>query len=198
MTTPHLKNSMDRSPSRLGLLLIPVVFACFALTQSAQSVGPEPGEDDAVAELGSATVEAAMGQAANTPNKREIPFNIKKPLQCAGGDVILSGNLVITFIHPRVGVVTPHSVKLEGFRGLAKSGNRKLEATKPRVLEQDFRLDEATKEGRFGVQFHVTGPGLPGGSPFRIRVEYKPNVYKYADGKVTKLTPDPMPIVRCQ
>ena len=139
MTTPHLKNSMDRSPSRLGLLLIPVVFACFALTQSAQS-----------------------------------------------------------FIHPRVGVVTPHSVKLEGFRGLAKSGNRKLEATKPGFVPAEFRLDEDTKEGKFSVQFHVTGPGLPGGSPLRIRVKYNPNVYKYADGKVTKLTPDPMPIVRCE
>jgi hypothetical protein len=101
-------------------------------------------------------------------------------------------------MHPSVGVVVPHSVKLEGFRGIAKSGNRKLEATKPRFVEPDFQLDEDTKEGKFSVQFHVTGPGLPGGSPLRIRVKYNPNVYKYADGKVTKLTPDPVPIVRCE
>ena len=33
---------MSRSPSRLALLLIPLVFACFALSQSAQGVVPAP------------------------------------------------------------------------------------------------------------------------------------------------------------
>jgi Chaperone of endosialidase len=42
MTTLHLKKSISRSPSRLALLLIPLVFACFALSQSAQGVVPPP------------------------------------------------------------------------------------------------------------------------------------------------------------
>ncbi len=42
MTTPHLQKSISRSPSRLALLLIPLVFACFALSQSAQGVVPPP------------------------------------------------------------------------------------------------------------------------------------------------------------
>ncbi len=42
MTTPHLKKSIDGSPSRLGLLLIPLVFACFGLSPTAQAVSPPP------------------------------------------------------------------------------------------------------------------------------------------------------------
>ena len=42
MTTLHLKKSISRSPSRLALLLIPLVFACFALSPRAQAVSPPP------------------------------------------------------------------------------------------------------------------------------------------------------------
>ena len=37
MTTPHLKKSIGRSPSRLALLLIALVFACLGIRQSAQA-----------------------------------------------------------------------------------------------------------------------------------------------------------------
>ena len=42
MTTPHLKKSIGRSSLRLALLLIPLVFACFALSPMAQAVIPAP------------------------------------------------------------------------------------------------------------------------------------------------------------
>ena len=42
MTTVRLTKSMSRSPSRLALLLIPLVFACFSLSPSAQGVVPAP------------------------------------------------------------------------------------------------------------------------------------------------------------
>jgi hypothetical protein len=42
MTTPRLKKSIGRSSSRLALLLIPLVFACFALSPMAQAVSPPP------------------------------------------------------------------------------------------------------------------------------------------------------------
>jgi hypothetical protein len=42
MTTLRLIKSVGRSPSRLALLLLPLVFACFALSQSAQGVVPPP------------------------------------------------------------------------------------------------------------------------------------------------------------
>jgi hypothetical protein len=42
MTTLHLIKSMGRSPLRLALLLIPLVFACFALSPTAQAVSPAP------------------------------------------------------------------------------------------------------------------------------------------------------------
>jgi hypothetical protein len=211
MTTLHLKKSMGRSPSRLGVLLIPVVFACFALSPSAQAVGPEPTEgdlignmaeeDDAVADLGGDMVEAATGQAANTPNKRVINFNFKKPLQCAGGDVILRGNVLITFKHISPGKVVPTSLKLEGFTGTAKSGNRKLVAKNlklgggfggSKVAHNNGRGD-----GQFDFEFIVTGPPLPGGRPLRIRVFYQMNKYIFHEGEVKKLTPDNRPVVRC-
>ena len=42
MIAPHLKQSVGRPPSRLALLLIPLVFACLAIRQSAQAVLPPP------------------------------------------------------------------------------------------------------------------------------------------------------------
>jgi trimeric autotransporter adhesin len=42
MTTLRLIKSIGRSSSRLALLLIPVVFACFALSPMAQAVSPPP------------------------------------------------------------------------------------------------------------------------------------------------------------
>ena len=42
MTTLYLKKPMGRSSLRLALLLIPLVFACFALSPMAQAVSPPP------------------------------------------------------------------------------------------------------------------------------------------------------------
>ncbi len=42
MTTTHLKKSIGKSSSPLALLLIPLVFACFALCPMAQAVSPPP------------------------------------------------------------------------------------------------------------------------------------------------------------
>jgi trimeric autotransporter adhesin len=43
MTTLHLKHSINRSPLRLGFLLIPLVLVCFALSPTARAVpGPAP------------------------------------------------------------------------------------------------------------------------------------------------------------
>jgi endosialidase-like protein len=42
MTTLRLIKAIGRSPSRLALLLIPLVFACFALSPAAQALSPPP------------------------------------------------------------------------------------------------------------------------------------------------------------
>src|SRR6266513_1224517 len=42
MTTPRLTKSIGRSPVRLALLLVPLLFACFAIAQSARAVSPPP------------------------------------------------------------------------------------------------------------------------------------------------------------
>ena len=73
MTTPHLKKSMDRSPSRLALLLIPLLLACFAI--------PAMGED-------------------KTPNHKEVLLNSIPPnmsVPCAGEPVDIRGQLKLKF-----------------------------------------------------------------------------------------------------
>ncbi len=45
MTTLHLKKSIGGSPSRLALLLIPLVFACFGLSPTARALLPPPAPD---------------------------------------------------------------------------------------------------------------------------------------------------------
>ena len=42
MTTPYLKNSIGRSPLRLGFFLAALALACFALCPMAQAVSPPP------------------------------------------------------------------------------------------------------------------------------------------------------------
>ena len=212
MTTLHFKKSMGRSPSRLGLLLIPVVFACFAVAQSAQAVGPESNEgdlignvaeeDNAVLELGSDTIEAAMGEVAENPNKRVLQIkDFEKSLQCAGGKVKLSFKVMVTFTQPRIGVVVRHSIKFLEFKGTAVAGGRELEATEKDLTFLHLppnSINEDKKEGYFAFQFKVTGPGLPAvRPPFQFLVKYQDNFYKWREGKVTNVIWDKTPVVKC-
>jgi hypothetical protein len=211
MTTPRLIKSIGRSPLRLALLLVPLLFACFAIAQSAHAVSPEGNEgdligsmaedDDAVAELGSGTGTAAAGQSIKIGhNKWIIPIDFTKPLQCAGGNVIVHANLVVTFKNvPDVGVVR-HELKLEGFSGTATNGSRKLEAN-PKDLEflPYVKVDSKNGGPAFGFKFIVTGPGFQNGvAPLSFNVIYNGNRYKFRDGKVTHLIADDTPLVRCK
>jgi hypothetical protein len=156
-------------------LFIAALLACFAFAQSAQALTPEPAQ-----QIG--------------PNKWVIPINITHPLVCAGGNVTLTGKLVVTFkaisnIQNR-GKVFPEELKLEDFFGRAESGGRTLEA---KDLKFFGKFGESiSRPGTFGfsVEFNVTGPGLPGGSPLRFHVQYSPIHYKFKDGEVTDVTPD--------
>jgi hypothetical protein len=211
MTTPRLIKSIGRSPLRLALLLVPLLFACFAIAQSAHAVSPEGNEgdligsmaedDDAVAELGSGTGTAAAGQSIKIGhNKWIIPIDFTKPLQCAGGNVIVHANLVVTFKNvPDVGVVR-HELKLEGFRGTATNGSRKLEAN-PKDLEflPYVKVDSKNGGPAFGFKFIVTGPGFQQGvAPLSFNVIYNGNRYKFKDGKVTHLNADHTPLIKCK
>jgi len=193
-------NYLVQLSRQVQYLLIALLFASFAVVQSVQA---EPSEADPignVAEEGNAILEAAVGQAANTPNERVMPININKSLQCAAGNVILRGNVVVTFTHPEVGVVLRHSIKFEGFTGTAVAGNRKLQATERDLKFLSYISYQKTGgggEGRFGFEFYVTGPGLPASSPFRFLVRYNDNRYKWREGKVTQVIWDQTPIVKC-
>ena len=190
----HLRVQLTR---HLQYLFIALLFASFGMAQSAQSVGPE-------SVLSSETENSATGQGDNT---REIPINFQKPRQCAGGDVTLSGKVLVTFEHTSVGVVQPSFIKLEGFRGIAKSGNRKLVAKNLRFWGPVTTGNQnGQHEGKFSFEFDVFGPGLPGGRPLHIRVRYgcgkntgcaSPNRYIFEQGKVTNMFPDETPKVEC-
>jgi hypothetical protein len=209
MTTPRLIKSIGRSPLRLALLLVPLLFVCFAIAQSAHAVSPEANEgdlignmaeeDDAVAKLGSGTQNAAAGQSIKIGhNKWVIPIDFTKPLQCAGGNVIVHANLVVTFKNvPDVGVVR-HELKLEGFTGTATNGSRKLEAKDLEFLPY-VKVDSKNGGPAFGFKFIVTGPGFQNGvAPLSFNVIYNGNRYKFRDGKVTHLIADDTPLVRCK
>ncbi len=199
-----------QSNRKLPYLFIALLLACFAIAQSARAVTPEPDrgdpngntaeEETAVLELSTGAEDAATGQQAteNQPNKRVIRFNVRRPLQCAGGNVTVGGELLVTFRNVPDLEVVPASLKLEGFRGTAASGARKLEVKQQDVKFSPFiKVDTGLGEGKFGIEFKVTGPGLPGGTPLRFRVTLSPIVYKFRDGKVTKIIPDDTPVVRC-
>ena len=210
MTTPRLIKSIGRSPLRLALLLvIPLLFACFAIAQSAQAAESNEGdlignmaeEHGAVPKLGSGTQNAAAGQSAPRQighNKWVIPIDFTKPLQCAGGNVIVHANLVVTFKNvPDVGVVR-HELKLEGFTGTATNGSRKLEAKDLKFLPY-VKVDSKNGGPSFGFTFIVTGPGFQQGvAPLSFNVIYNANRYKFKDGKVTHLIADDTPLVRCR
>src|SRR5438094_7158866 len=83
MTTLHLKKSIDRSPLRFDLLLIPLVVACFALSPTAQgqlSPAPDggyPGRntaegDDALFSLTTGESNTAIGFVALFSNTTGI------------------------------------------------------------------------------------------------------------------------------
>ena len=211
MTAPRLKKSIGRSPSRLALLLIPLLFACFAIAQSAQAITPEPDganansnmaeEGNALLDLRAGTESGAMGQS--TPkeigrNKWVIPIDFTRPLQCAGGNVIVHADLVVTFGNVPDLEVVAQALKLQGFRGTATNQSRKLEANPQHLKFLHYvNVDTKKREGNFGIEFMVTGPGFPGGSPLRFKVTYNPNRYKFKDGKVTHLTADASPVFKC-
>jgi len=158
-------------------------------------------EDDAVAKLGTARENAAAGQSIPIGhNKWVIPIDFTKQLHCAGGNVIVHANLVVTFKNvPDVGVVR-HELKLEGFTGTATNGSRKLEAN-PKDLKflPYVKVDSKNGGPAFGFKFIVTGPGFQQGvAPLSFNVIYNANRYKFKDGKVTHLIADDTPLVRCR
>lgn len=197
-------NPIVQPGRQVQYLFMALLFASFAVLQSVQA---GPNEDDritnvaeeanAVPNVGSDTEEAAVGQAANDPNERVMPIDIKKSLLCAGGDVILRGNVVVTFKQTEPGVVWFHSIKFQGFTGTAVAGDRELQATGLRFLPH-VGLDRNKKEGKFGFDFIVTGPGAPASSSFRFVVTYSPNVFKWTEGNVTDVIWDKNPIIKCK
>jgi hypothetical protein len=202
MTTLPLKKSIGRSLSRLGLFLIPIVFVCFALAQSAGAVTPESkgsNPNGNMAEEETANLDISSDEAnavEDHPNRRVFRFNFQDLRQCASGNVTMGGELVVTFQNS----VTrpwpkPKFVKVTAFNGTVRTGNRKLTATSVDI--KDPVASVLSGSGTFKIEMIVTGPALPGGRPMRFRVLFSPNRYTFQDGLVTQFMPDRTPKVDC-
>lgn len=199
-------NPLIQLTRQLQYLFVALLLACFAIAQSARAVTPEPDggdananmaqEDNAIPDLSTGTENGAKGQP--TPkelgrNKWMIPIDFTQPLQCAGGNVSVHAELVLAFVHVPGSAVSLDSVKLEGFRGTAVAGNRRLEHKKtPTFTFGGIKIGhDKNGQGRGdigGIKFEVTGPGLPAAEkPLLFKVEYVPLSWEFKDGKVTSL-----------
>jgi hypothetical protein len=73
MTTLRLIEAIGRSPSRLGLLLIPLVFACFMLSPTARAVLPPP--DGGYPNQNTAEGDNALFSLTNGADNSALGFN---------------------------------------------------------------------------------------------------------------------------
>jgi hypothetical protein len=172
MTTLRLIKSMGRSPSRLALLLIALLFASFAVT--ANGADPEHGK--------------AIG-----PNKWEIAARFKDNAQCAGGEVVVRGTLKVEFeVKTRDDgkkVVVPKTVEVNGDKLLPKDASNGVDATGPgrtykvdRVVLENVSVLAGLRAGAMVMKiFFVAKPNavnsaqgdLSPGSTFAFRGVYK-------------------------
>jgi hypothetical protein len=129
-------NSLIQLNRQLRFLLITLMFACFAIAQSAQAVSPEADEDspnvntaqedNAVLDLSSVTGNAATAIVTPTatpvekyivkevkPNKWEIRIDLTRYVMCAMENVRFRGELHIAF-NDGGGSVTVSNVILKG------------------------------------------------------------------------------------
>ena len=200
MTTPHLKKSIDRSPSRLAILLIPLLLACFAIP--------------------------AMGERDETPNHKEFFINSIRnvPSPCGSEMVDIRGLLTLKFgfeefagerrfmpvdrdLAKGYGQITcPNSG--ECWVGIGKSSGRKYMANKTITVNNVGNKIDSKNEikGFYGtgtctIKLFVTGiPNPPGqGDPCpgctfkRFSVEY---TLSYEFNKNHKVTPDGFKVIK--
>jgi len=195
-------NQLVQLRRQLQYLFIALLFAGFAVVQSAKAVGPEPDggdanattveEGNALAELSIDAGNGAMDQRTPKkvgPNKWVIPINFTMPLpDCAAGNVIVHADLVIE--HGR-------RSRLEGFNGTAVTGNRKLVPTG--VMIDRTKIEHLPNGDKVvehkGENFKVTGPGLqPGARPFRFQVTFRWIILEIRDGKIMNLKAGPLEV----
>ena len=105
MTIPRLIKSIGRSSSRLALLLIPLVFACFALSPMAQAVSPPPdgaypGQNTAEGDKALFSLSPTDGAFNTAIGWRSLFYNITGSLNTGVG----AGTLVLNTSHNNTAV----------------------------------------------------------------------------------------------
>jgi len=96
MTTLHLKPSMNRSPLRLGFLLIPLVLACFALAPAARALLPPPAPDGGYPGNNTAEGDAALASLTTGINNTAVG-NSALILTTTGGGNTGTGSAALLF-----------------------------------------------------------------------------------------------------
>jgi hypothetical protein len=164
MTILRLIKAIGRSPSRLALLLIPLVFACFALSPAAQAVSPPPvggysGQNTATGDyalfnLTRGTRNTAIGFFAlqdNTTGRNNIALGYSAGIFTAGDNNIHIGNLGAEESDTiRIGTVAGHGIRdfhsntyIAGISGVTIAGGV------PVVIDAGGHLGSTTSSERF-------------------------------------------------
>ena len=105
MTTPHLRKSIGRSPLWRAFLLIPLVFACFALVQL-----PAAGMQNGVLDWGNTPLEPAIitfdaPGAGTGPGQGTTPYAIN-PAGTIMGSYLDASNVYYGFLRARDSTIT--------------------------------------------------------------------------------------------
>jgi hypothetical protein len=211
--THSVRNSINLSPLRRALFLIAFLLACFALSPSAQAIGPEPEAGDlngnateektTVLDLSTEAGEGAMGQPDETPNHRVIEIKSIETAPCAFSEkVTLDGlcRLHVSFGFKEVkfnGRVFGREFReknatVTGFSGTGQKTHRKYVAKQAVITVPNMAVnDNGHGNGHFTLVVPVTGYANPKGKPdplpgkdFHFRLRYTVH-WESVDNKVT-------------
>jgi hypothetical protein len=192
-------------------LFIALLFASFAVVQSAKAVDPKPNEDNlignvaaednAVADLATVAGNATLKGKETKPNHWVIKINFEKFIMCAMEKVRFQGDLEVSFQPGGNDNVVPNNVHLKGISA---------KGTSPKPLGRTYRLkdnkgkgtgrfkvrnENGFGNGSFGRKFEfVAEPNLPG-KKVQFAVEFALS-YEFKNGdNVFRLESRPPEIV---
>jgi hypothetical protein len=208
-------NAVVQLTRQVQYLLIALLFASFAVVQSANAVGPEPNEDevvgnmaeedDAVPDLGSDTENAAVGEAATDPNERTIKSRgiiEGNALQCGFKEKIwFNVELRVSFKSNGNGKVLPVKASIETFDGDGQRTGRTYMGNKVNI--EDIKTIKKKGGGEGTVKFRIPVTSKPknqGGLQTGANVDFVlvyGKFWTWEKGNVKSFTTESTPVVCC-
>jgi hypothetical protein len=197
-------------------LFIALLFASFAVVQSAKAVDPEPNEDelvgnmaeedDAVPDLGSDTENAAVREAAtDDPNERTIKSRgiiEGNTLQCGFKEKVwFNVELRVSFKSNGNGKVLPVKASVATFDGTGRRTGRTYMGNKVNIEIKSTHKRPAGGEGSVEFRIPVTSkPKNQGGLQTGANVDFVlvyGKLWTWEKGNVTSFRTESTPVVCC-